>query len=121
MPADFALDIYNEQRHVDLKKLREAIGADQIEFATIAEMAVATVKANRGSVGTDKKVKNLVYALKLLAPLCKNDPNRIRAWFTDPKVFWGGLTPLEMFSMKKSKGVIETLESYTDGEAAVGS
>lgn len=121
MGAEFTMDIYDEKKHVDLKKLREAIGADPVEFATIAEIGLATVKANKGSANTDKKVQKLVNALKLLAPLCKNDPERIRAWFTDPKVYWGGLSPLEMFSFKKSKGVIETLKSYSDGEASVGS
>ncbi len=121
MIVEFVLDVRNQDHHVDLKKLKQVIGADQKDLAAILDIAVATVKANKASTTTDKKAKPLLYALELLAPMCAGDAKKVRAWFVSPKVYWGGLSPLDMFVMKRGNAVIETLTSMIDGESLSGS
>ncbi len=116
-----ALDIYNEKSQIDLSKLRKVTGAKQQELAEMLGLSIETIKANKGSAATVKKAKPLIYALKLLAKLCDNSSDKMRAWFLDPKVYWGGLTPLDMFILKRGEAVVETLKAIKEGEALIGS
>jgi hypothetical protein len=115
------VDIYNEDSHVDLRKIMKIIGATDEELASLLELKVPTVKANHGSIKTDKKAQPLVYALELLAPLCNGDTKKMCAWFIGPKVYWGGLSPLDMFLAKKGAAVTDALRAMSEGEAGVGS
>lgn len=114
------LNIYNEKQHIDFNKLRRMVGANQLEIAQILGVSEATIKANKGSVASDKKANPLAYALQLLAPLCEGDENLMRAWFVGAKVYWSGLSPLDMFALQKGDQVIETLKAMTEGEAPLG-
>ncbi len=114
------LNIYNDKMHIDFNKLRRMVGANQGEIARILGLSEATIKANKGSVASDKKANPLTYALQLLAPLCDADEDLMRAWFVGAKVYWSGLSPLEMFALQKGDQVIETLKAMTEGEGFVG-
>jgi hypothetical protein len=115
------VDIYNEDSHVDLRKIMKIIGATDEELASLLEVKVPTVKAHNGSIKTDKKAQQLVYALELLSPLCKDGTKKMRTWFIGPKVYWGGLSPLDMFLAKKGAAVTDILRAMSEGEAGVGS
>lgn len=119
--TNVALDIYNEKSQLDLVKLRKVTGAKQDQLADILGVSIATIKANKGSSSTVKKAKDLIYVLKLLARLCDNQQDKMKAWFLDPKVYWGGLTPLDMFILKRGEAVVETLKAVKEGEALIGS
>lgn len=67
-----------------------------------------------------KRSAPLIRAIGLLADLCDDDRDRMRAWLTEPKVYWGGLRPLDMFLAKRGEAVVETLKAIKEGEAPVG-
>lgn len=114
---DLYIDIYNDESHIDFKRLRSFTGADVKQLSHILGVGVSTIKNNKPNTKTDQKAKDLVYALKLLARLCHNDENKMRQWFVDPKVYWGGVSPIDMFELGKAKAVISTLEAKFEAES----
>lgn len=117
------LDIFTAEHHLEPKALKEVLGIDYDQLAKIADSKVSksVLEKNQGSARIDAKYKTIIYMLKLISPLCDNDPNKIRSWFIQPKTYWYGTSPLECFLMERPEAVIKELESKYKGEALTGS
>lgn len=114
------LDICDKKGHIDLSKLVKMTGAGRRELSDILGIPIEAIEAGEGLSASTGEVKHLIRALRLLSGLSGHDHDKMRAWFTDPKVYWGGLRPLDMFIQKRGEAVVETLRAIKDGEAMVG-
>ncbi len=116
------IDIKTEDgRRLDFQKIRKMTGVNAKELGKIAGVSARTIETSKQRSATDKKFNQLIYALKLLAPLCDEDEQRMASWFIEPQVYWHGTSVLDMFQAGLGNGVIELLEAEDNGEALTGS
>jgi hypothetical protein len=105
---------------IDLSKLMEMTGGGRRELVYILGLPIEGVETSKAVSASNGDAKHLIRALRLLAEQCGYDYDKMRAWFTEPKVYWHGLSPIDMFMLRRGEAVVETLRAVKDGEALIG-
>ncbi|MDD9951803.1 MAG: hypothetical protein OXT67_09585 [Zetaproteobacteria bacterium] len=112
------VQIYNENGHFDFKKIIELTGFTPSKFAKCSGLSVSTIQKNLSTAKNNRRhfLKELEYVVTLLAELADNDETEMKLWFSQPKIFWKGLSPLDLIQMDQIEVVKLELERKLHGE-----
>ena len=101
---------------LNFTKLGNILGAKQKELAQIINVSEATLRSPTVSRETLRKAQPLLYVLNLLWELTDGKSEEVYRWLNEPRIEWGGLSPLKTLTLGKLDAVKTLLERIYHGE-----